>query len=111
VFRLGWIYDFAEAMNGLELWTCKSGNNTTNWCNEKFDALVAQARATQDNPARYELYAQMEQVMFGPDGDMPLAPIYWYTNPNLEKLKIKDTFFIGALNTLDLFRVVVKAED
>ena len=40
VYRLGWIYDFPDAINGLELWTCDSGNNNTNWCNKEYDALV-----------------------------------------------------------------------
>ena len=40
-FLLGWIYDFPDAMNGLELWTCGSGNNFTNRCNRRFDSLVA----------------------------------------------------------------------
>ena len=31
-YRLGWIGDYVDAMNFLELWTCKSGNNSTNYC-------------------------------------------------------------------------------
>ncbi|MGH3023375.1 MAG: peptide ABC transporter substrate-binding protein [Gaiellaceae bacterium] len=110
VYRLGWIYDYADAMNGLELWTCESGNNNTNFCNEEFDAGVAEARQTPDNDARFAIYADLEQIMFGEDGEMPLLPIYNYTLPNLENLCIKDTFFIGALNSMDLTDVVVEGE-
>jgi oligopeptide transport system substrate-binding protein len=110
VYRLGWIYDYADAINGLELWTCDSGNNNTNFCNEEFDGLVEDARATPDDAERFELYAQAEQIMFGEDGEMPIMPIYHYTLPNLEKLCIKDTFFIGALNSLDLTDVTVEGE-
>lgn len=108
VFRLGWIYDYPDAINGLELWTCDSGNNSTNYCNEDFDALVDEARQTPDDQARYQLYAQMEQQLFGENGDLPFAPIYWYTFPNLEKQSIKDTFFINASDQFDLTKVVVK---
>jgi oligopeptide transport system substrate-binding protein len=107
VYRLGWIFDYPDAMNGLELWTCDSGNNNTGWCNEEFDALVEQARETPDDAERFGIYAQAEQIMFGEDGDVPMALIYWYTLPNLEKLSIKDTFFIGPLNDMDLTKVVV----
>jgi oligopeptide transport system substrate-binding protein len=110
VFRLGWIYDYPDAMNGLELWTCESGNNSTNFCNEEYDALIEQARDTPDDAERFEIYAQAEELMFGEDGEMPIAPIYYYTLPNLEKLCIKDTFSIGALNDMDLTKVRVEGE-
>ena len=35
VYRLGWIGDFVDAINFLELWTCESGNNSTNYCNKE----------------------------------------------------------------------------
>ena len=108
VYRLGWIYDFPDAINGLELWTCDSGNNNTNYCDKDFDALVDKARQTPDDTARYEIYAQMEEMLFGQDGALPILPIYWYTFPNLEKLSVKDTFNISPLDQFDLTRVVVK---
>ncbi|HEX2045892.1 MAG TPA: peptide ABC transporter substrate-binding protein [Gaiellaceae bacterium] len=110
VYRLGWIYDYADAINGLELWTCDSGNNNTNFCNEEFDGLIEEARQTPEEEARFEIYAQAEQIMFGEDGELPIMPIYHYTLPNLEDLCIKDTFYIGALNSLDLTDVTVEGE-
>jgi oligopeptide transport system substrate-binding protein len=108
VYRLGWIYDFPDAINGLELWTCDSGNNNTNYCDKNYDALVAKARETPDDTARYAIYAQLEQMLFGQDGAMPILPIYWYTFPNLEKLSVKDTFNINPLDQFDLTKVVVQ---
>ena len=109
VYRLGWIYDFPDAINGLELWTCDSGNNNTNYCDKNFDALVAKAKATTDDSARYDVYGQLEQMLFGQDGALPLSPIYWYTYPNLEKQSVKDSFFISPLDQIDFTKVVVKA--
>jgi oligopeptide transport system substrate-binding protein len=110
VYRLGWIYDFPDAINGLELWTCDSGNNNTGWCNEEFDALIEQARTEEDDDARYDLYAQAEAIMFGEDGEMPLTPIMWYTYPNLEVDAIRDTFFISPLDQIDFSKVVVQQD-
>jgi oligopeptide transport system substrate-binding protein len=110
VYRLGWIYDFADAINGLELWTCDSGNNNTNFCNEEFDGLIEEARQTPDDAERWQLYAQAEEIMFGEDGEMPIMPIYFYTLPNLEDTCIKDTFLIAPLNSLDLTDVTVEGE-
>ncbi|HXL42774.1 MAG TPA: peptide ABC transporter substrate-binding protein [Gaiellaceae bacterium] len=109
VYRLGWIYDFPDAINGLELWTCDSGNNNTNFCDKDFDALVAKAKETPDDTARFEIYKQLEDMLFGQDGALPIAPIYWYTLPNLEKLSVKDTFFISPLDQIDFTKVVVKS--
>ena len=75
VYRLGWIYDFPDAINGLELFTCDSGNNNTNWCNEDYDAPSTRPATTVDDDARYELYGQLEDIMFGEDGDVPITPI------------------------------------
>jgi oligopeptide transport system substrate-binding protein len=108
VYRLGWIYDFPDAINGLELFTCDSGNNNTNWCNKDYDALVEQARETPEDEARYDLYRQMEGIMFDEDGDVPLTPIMWYTYPNLESDAVRDTFFISPLDQIDFTKVVVQ---
>jgi oligopeptide transport system substrate-binding protein len=108
VYRLGWIYDFPDAINGLELWTCDSGNNNTNFCNEEFDGLVDQARNTPDDAERFGIYNQLEEILFGDDGELPLTPIYWYTYPNLENPSIKDTFNISPLDQIDFTTVVVK---
>jgi oligopeptide transport system substrate-binding protein len=109
VYRLGWIYDFPDAINGLELWTCDSGNNNTNFCDKDFDALVAQAKETPDETARFAIYKQLEDKLFGQDGALPIMPIYWYTYPNLEKLSVKDTFFISSLDQIDFTKVVVQS--
>jgi oligopeptide transport system substrate-binding protein len=107
-FRLGWIGDYVDAMNFLELWTCDSGNNSTNFCDEEYDALVEEARSTPDNDERYQLYAQMEERLFGEDGQVPMAPIYWYTYVTLERPSIQDTFNLNLLNQIDLTQVEVK---
>jgi oligopeptide transport system substrate-binding protein len=109
VYRLGWIYDFPDAINGLELWTCDSGNNNTNYCDKDFDALVADAKETPDETERFAIYKQLEEKLFGQDGALPIMPIYWYTYPNLEKLSVKDTFFISSLDQIDFTKVVVQS--
>jgi len=83
VYRLGWIYDFPDAYNGLVLFTCDSGNNNTNWCNKKYDALINQATKTPDFDKRAAVYQKAESILTGPNGDLPIMPIYWYTFTNL----------------------------
>ena len=107
-FRLGWIADWPDAMNFLELWTSDSGNNSTNFANEEYDQLVEEARATPDEAERYELYAQMEEIMFGENAEMPLIPIYFYTATHLERPSIQETFNINPTSQIDLRPVEVR---
>jgi oligopeptide transport system substrate-binding protein len=107
-FRLGWIADWPDAMNFLELWTTDSGNNSTNFANEEYDQLVEQARATADDGERFELYKQMEEIMFGEDAEMPLIPIYFYTATHLERPSIQETFNINPTSQIDLRPVEVR---
>jgi oligopeptide transport system substrate-binding protein len=105
-FRLGWIADFPDAMNFLELWKCGSGNNNTNWCDPSYDKLVEEARKTPDNAKRYDLYGQLEDKLVGQDGAMPIVPIYWYTFVQLERTSIKDSLNVSPLGLTDFSKVV-----
>jgi oligopeptide transport system substrate-binding protein len=106
VYRLGWIYDYPDAQNGLVLWTCDSGNNNTNWCNKKYDALIKKADSTPNANARYLLYQQAESLLSGPKGDMPLMPIYWYTYTALVSQKVKG-FSINPMDQWDYSTISV----
>ncbi|HET8607425.1 MAG TPA: peptide ABC transporter substrate-binding protein [Gaiellaceae bacterium] len=105
VYRNGWIADFVDDINFLELFTCRSGNNDTNWCNPQYDKLVAQAKATPDDDKRYGIYKQLENILTGPNGDMPIMPIYWYTFVQLEKPWVNHSFSINPLDQFDLTKV------
>jgi oligopeptide transport system substrate-binding protein len=107
VYRLGWIGDFVDAINFLDLWTCESGNNNTNFCNKDYDAVIEKAKNTEDNDARYEQYGEAEEILGGEDGEMPVMPIYWYTYTNLERESVKASFNVNLLNQTDLTSVVV----
>jgi oligopeptide transport system substrate-binding protein len=108
IFRLGWVGDFVDDINFLELWTCDSGNNNTGFCDKEFDALVAKAKSTPDNAARYEIYKELEAKLTGQDGALPFIPLWYITYPNLERESVKDTFSINLLDQVDLTKVEIK---
>ena len=68
---------------------------------------IEKAKNTLDDDARYELYAQAEDILGGENGEMPVMPIYWYTYTNLERESVKATFNVNLLNQTDLTEVVV----
>ena len=97
-YRLGWLADYPEDYNFLSLWTCNSGNNNTNWCNPKYDALIKKAVNTPNTEARVAIYQQAEQLLTGKNGDMPIAPIYFYVGAYLSKANVKG-FYANPLGT------------
>jgi oligopeptide transport system substrate-binding protein len=107
VYRLGWIYDYPDAQNGLVLWTCGSGNNNTNWCNKKFDRLVAQGSRTANATKRYALYQQAEDLLSSAKGDVPLIPIYWYVYSNLIRPYVHG-YVINPMDQTDYSKVSMK---
>jgi oligopeptide transport system substrate-binding protein len=77
IWTLGWGPDYADENNwvGDVLW-CESGQH--DWkreCNE-IDDLIVQAREETDPAVRTELYAQIEEMFFGPEGEYPFAPLF-----------------------------------
>jgi oligopeptide transport system substrate-binding protein len=106
VYRLGWIYDFPDAYNGLVLWTCDSGNNNTNWCNKKYDGLIKQATKTPDFDKRVLLYQKAENILTSASGDLPVMPIYWYTFVEYIHKNVKG-FLTSPTSQWDLTKVTV----
>jgi oligopeptide transport system substrate-binding protein len=107
-FLLSWVYDFPDAINGFELFTCGSGNNNTNRCNKRYDTLLARARPVEDADLRYRLYRRIEQAMFGPNGDMPVIPLYWGANVALVGPRIRGTFQIDPQTYVHFDEIRVK---
>jgi oligopeptide transport system substrate-binding protein len=108
LFRLGWVGDFVDDINFLELWTCDSGNNNTNFCDKSYDELVQKAKDTPDNAARTEIYKQLEAKLTGPDGALPFIPLWSGTYNNLERESVKGTFNINLLDQVDLTQVEIQ---
>jgi oligopeptide transport system substrate-binding protein len=89
VFALGWVGDYVDAINFLELALCDSGNNLTQFCDAEFDRTLGQARATFEDEPRHELYGQAEARITGSEGLLPYIPLYWGTYPILTKENVQ----------------------
>jgi oligopeptide transport system substrate-binding protein len=107
VYRLGWIYDFPDAYNGFVLWIGDSGNNNTNWKNARYDSLVKKAERTPGTAARHRVYQQLENILTGPSGQLPIMPIYWYTFSALVKDYVRG-FIIQPTHQTDYSKVSLR---
>ena len=66
MFNLGWVADYPDAENYLQLFTTKSvspGPNHTNYSDPEFDRLYDKATVMQDSPERTELYRKMAEMI------------------------------------------------
>ncbi len=74
MFSLGWIADYPDPQNFLDIKLhSESLNNESGYTNPAVDALLDQADGEVDEAARLALYQQAEELIVD---DMPWAPLY-----------------------------------
>ena len=124
--RMGWVADFNDVVNFLEIFISDSGNNyprlgrdlgeytkatevtkaagmSASWGLEgnqtwadAYDSIVTAIKAETDATKRAELAAKAEKVLMASGG---VAPIFYYTQPQMLKPNVKDVI---RLNTGDV---------
>ena len=66
MYVMGWIADYPDAENFLQLFysgNIDKGTNNTNYRNSHFDSLYERVRVMQDSPERTTLYADMARTL------------------------------------------------
>lgn len=89
VARAGWIGDYTDPMTFIDMWVTGGGNNDTGWGNPEYDALVKEAKSSGDQKVRMEAMHKAEKILMD---EIPIAPIYFYTRPELIKPYIKGAY-------------------
>jgi oligopeptide transport system substrate-binding protein len=85
--RRGWIGDYVDPNNFLDLFITNGGNNNTGFSNARYDEIILhEAPATQDQAARYALFEEAERILMA---EMPLIPIYVYQSKHLVRPEVK----------------------
>lgn len=87
VARGGWIADYTDPMTFLDLLTSSSGNNEPGYKNPAYDAKIIAAKNELDVPKRMQDMHDAEDILMN---DMPLIPLYFYTNVACIKSYVKD---------------------
>jgi len=74
MFSLGWIADYPDPQNFLDIKLhSESSNNESGYASDEVDALLEQARSEPDEASRIDLYQQAEQIIVD---DAPWIPLY-----------------------------------
>ena len=89
VARNGWVYDWDDPSNMINLLETTNGNNDGKYSSAEFDKLVDEARSTTDIDKHYDLLHQAEQVLLN---DAAMAPIAYYNEFWLQKPNLKGTW-------------------
>ncbi len=89
VARNGWVYDWDDPSNMINLFETGNGNNDGKYSNPEFDQAVDGARSTTDLAEHYDLLHQAEQIMLN---DAAMAPVAYYNDFWLQRDSLKNTW-------------------
>lgn len=85
--RRGWIGDYVDPNNFLDLFLCEGGNNNTGFCNSHYDEMILrQAPMAKSREERYKIFHAAETLLME---QMPFIPIYTYTSSHLIHPSVK----------------------
>jgi oligopeptide transport system substrate-binding protein len=87
--RDGWVADFADPVNFMDLFVTGGGNNNANFSDPAFDEAEAKVHNTVVQADRMKYLHQAEDIVIGKD--WAVCPLYFYTwaymyNPKLKGL-------------------------
>lgn len=85
--RAGWLGDYVDPMTFLDMFVSTSGTNDTGWANPQYDELIEKAKYETDNAKRVQYMHEAEDILME---EMPIIPLYFYTNPRLVKTYVKN---------------------
>lgn len=82
ISRAGWIGDYMDPITFIELWETNSSFNDAKYSNPEYDKLVAIAKSSSDPKERFDAMKKAEKMIMA---DMPVIPVYFYTQPYAQK--------------------------
>jgi oligopeptide transport system substrate-binding protein len=87
--RDGWVYDYDDPSNMLNLMMSTSGNNNAKYSNPELDKLLDEANTTADVAEHYAKLHEAENMILK---DAAIAPVAYYTDFWLQNPKLKGTW-------------------
>jgi oligopeptide transport system substrate-binding protein len=81
IARAGWLADYPDAGNYLDMFKTGAGNNDGRYSNKKYDALMDKASKMAGGEARNKVMEQAEAILI--DQDEAISPWFFYVNKSL----------------------------
>ena len=95
--RAGWLADYMDPQNFLELLISNTGNNDGKYSDAEFDRLILQAAAMPEGAERMRIMRQAEDIAI--TRDQALIPIYFYVSQNLIDLSKWEGWYSNPMDT------------
>nr|WP_281064458.1 peptide ABC transporter substrate-binding protein [Cytobacillus eiseniae] len=93
VARMGWLGDYNDAINFLDMYKdANGGNNDTGWEDPAYQELLTNSATEADPEVRQQMLKDAEAIFMDA---MPVAPIYFYTNNWVQDDNLKDVIVSG----------------
>ena len=89
IARAGWIGDYKDPMTMLDLYMTDNPQNDSKWSNKEYDELLKKAAASPDQKVRMDSMKAAEKILME---EKPIIPIYFYTQPRLEKSNVTGVY-------------------
>ena len=89
IARDGWVMDYDDPSNILNLTSTGNGNNSSKYSNPEYDALLEKVAAEKDQKTRFDYFHQAEEMLMR---DMGVTPLLYYNEMYLQSDKIKDSY-------------------
>jgi len=86
IARSGWIADCIDPVSFLDIFVTGGGNNESRYSNKLYDDLMGSVKMETDPQKRFKYLHDAESILME---DMPVLPIFYYSNCMLIKDNIK----------------------
>ena len=86
ISRASWYGDYNDPSTFTDKYLPGSGNNDSDWRNEKFAALCAEAARETDAVKRLRLFEQAETILLE---EAPIMPLFHYVNSGMFRDNVK----------------------
>lgn len=89
ISRAGWVGDYYDPMTMMDILVTGGSQNDSQYSNPEYDRLINEAKGTPDQKVRMENMRQAEKIMME---DMPIIPVYFYTQPYFVQANLKGVY-------------------
>ena len=86
ISRAGWIGDYLDPNNFLDMFLSNGGNNRTGWSSHEYDSLITAAAKASTKAERFSYFQENERILVE---ESPIMPIYTYTTAYLLQPSVK----------------------
>lgn len=91
IMTYGWVGDFDDPINFLDMWVSNSGNNGVKFSNAEYDKIVKELDNEADPAKRLKQYQRLEEILVKEEAG--IAPLYYGDTRRFLQNYVKDFMY------------------